>query len=158
MIFSLSVLFFLPSVSLLAQQVIFKEVKEDGKLNLILSNPKISYTLIFDDKKLLSDKILSQKDWTEEFDESSSEFESDGNFSFDVMFSCWRPPGKQNNADNSTILNKENYFYKTYQIKNKDDGGKELRVSFTGKDISLQFELTVRLSPNDFYPELAWGV
>ena len=94
MIFSLSVLFFLPSLSLLAQQVIFKEVKEDGKLNLILSNPKISYTLIFDSKNLLSDKILSQKDWTEEFDESSSEFESDGNFAFDVMFSCWRPPGK----------------------------------------------------------------
>ena len=132
-------------------QVNFNETKDDSKLNLTISNPKVSYTVTIDDKKLFSDKLMTQKSWAKEFGSSSTEFETDGSFAFDVMYADWRAPGKQNNADNPAMLTKIFFEYQKYEIKDSENAAKELRVFLKGKDISLNAILTVRLAPNDFY-------
>jgi hypothetical protein len=43
------------------QKMLFQEKNDDGKLNLILSNPKNANAFIIDGKILFSDKIITQK-------------------------------------------------------------------------------------------------
>lgn len=132
-------------------QVVFKENRDDSKLNLTLSNQKIVYTLALEGDKLLSTKLMTQKSWAKEFGSSSTEFETDGNFAFNIMYADWRAPGKQNNADNPVLLDKKFFQYQKYETKEIDGGAKELIIFFKGIETSINAILTIKLAPNDFY-------
>jgi len=136
---------------IVAQEVEFKEERDGTKLNLILSNHKIMYTVTIDGKNLFSDKVETQKAWSADFKNSVSGIETGGGFAFDVMYTDWRAPGKQNNADNPALLDKSFFEYTKYEIKNLDNDVKELIISFKGKDISLQAEAHYKLAASDFY-------
>jgi len=135
-----------------AQEVQFREEKEDGKINLILSNSKISYTLIIDGNVIVSDKLETQKKWSRQFSNNSAvEFKTDGGFAFNVMYSDWRAPGKQNNADNPVTLDKTLFSFQKYGIKNNNDGSKEITLHLKGIGISPEVTIKLLLGLNDFY-------
>jgi hypothetical protein len=67
------------------------------------------------------------------------------------MYTGWRAPGKQNNADNPVLLNKTYFQYSKCEIKYLKESTDELIVSLKGKETTLQVELHYRLSPNDYY-------
>jgi Melibiase len=146
------ILITLSTLALSAQEVQFRTEREDGKVQLILSNSKISYTIVIDGKTILSDKLETIAKWSKKFNNNSAvEFNTDGGFAFDVMYSDWRAPGKKNNGDNPVILDKSLFEYQTYDTRDYKDGSKELILKLKGLDISPEVSIKLLLAPNDFY-------
>jgi hypothetical protein len=134
-----------------AQEVNFKEEKDGKKLSLILSNPKISYTLIIKDSEIQSDILATQKVWSKEFDNSTVEIETNADFGLNLMYTAWRAPGKLNNAENPVLLNKTFFEYSKYKMKHPKEGTSELIVSLRGKETTVHVDLHYQLSSSDYY-------
>ncbi|HTO93130.1 MAG TPA: hypothetical protein VMM80_02120, partial [Bacteroidota bacterium] len=77
--------------------------------------------------------------------------ETDGNFSLEIMWSDWRPPGARNNGENPVTLTGKDFTFDTATTAPGMRGGTELTLLFTGPDNALTLRVTYALGADEFY-------
>jgi len=133
-----------------SQRVITAENKLGSKKTILLSNDQVEFNLLFDNEAFVSDKIASKKEWTERNFASPALIETDGNFSFDIMYTDWRPADKDNNADNNVKLTKKDFQFIRYDIVDAPAGAKQINIYFKAVSSPFKIKISYKLSPNDF--------
>lgn len=132
------------------QRVITAENKLGLKKTLVLSNDLVEFNILFDNETFISDKIMSKREWTERNYASPALIETDGNFSFDIMYTDWRPADKDNNADNAIKMSKKDFQFLKYDIAEAAGGARQINIYFKAVSAPFKVKLSYRLSPNDF--------
>ena len=143
-------IFFLIPQAFFCQRVITAENKLGSKKTIILSNDQIEFNILFDNEVFVSDKIASKREWTEKNYAGPVMVETDGNFSFDIMYTDWRPANKDNNADNAIKLAKKDFQFTKYDILDGGGGAKQINIYFKANSTPFKIRLSYKLSPNDF--------
>ena len=82
---------------------------------------------------------------------SAAVIESDGDFGLDVMYTDWRAPGKQNNADNPVLLTKEDFDPVGSSVSDGPDGSHGLTIRMKGREIPMNLAVTYSLLKDAFY-------
>jgi hypothetical protein len=132
------------------QRVITAENKLGSKKTIFLSNDQIEFNILFDNDTFISDKINSKREWTERNYASPAMVETDGNFSFDIMYTDWRPSDKGNNADNAIKMSKKDFQFIRYDIVDGGGGARQINIYFKAYTAPFKIRLSYKLSPNDF--------
>jgi hypothetical protein len=133
-----------------SQRVITAENKLGSKKTILLSNDQVEFNILFDNDTFISDKINSKREWTERNYASPVSIETDGNFSFDIMYTNWRPSDKENNADNAIKMIKKDFQFTRYDITDGGGGAKQINIYFKANSAPFKIRLSYKLSPNDF--------
>lgn len=84
------------------------EIKQ-GTHVLELSNEKVNFSVVIEGRKLVSDLLKTQPEWSLLFQNSQTSLETDADFKMKIMWTDWRALGKANNADNLVILSKKDF-------------------------------------------------
>jgi len=106
----------------------------------------------FENGQLVSDRLDAQPKWVSQFGtRRTPSIETDADFALDVMYTDWRAPGKQNNADNPVMLTKKNFTLAKQESKEFAGGTKELSLYFKGNETTIELRMTYRLEPEAFY-------
>ncbi len=148
---AVTVMLFFSSHLTFGQRVITAENKLGSKKTILLSNDQVEFNILFDNDTFISDKIVSKKEWTEKNYSGPASIETDGNFSFDIMYTDWRPAGKDNNADNAIKMLKKDFDFVKYDIIDGGTGGsKQIDVFFKAHSAPFKIKLSYKLSPSDF--------
>lgn len=116
-----------------------------------LVNDQIKYSVFIENGKLISDKLEAQPEWLEKFGTNSVSIETNTDFVLDLMWTGWRAPGKENNADNFISLSKNDFQLERTASKELMDGTKELRLYLTSNNKNLNLLITYQLEPAAFY-------
>ena len=132
------------------QRVITAENKLGLKKTIVISNDQIEFNILFDNETFISDKIMSKREWTERNYASPALIETDGNFSFDIMYTDWRPADKDNNADNAIRISKKDFQFQKYDIVEAGGGARQINIYFKAVSSPFRVKLSYKLSPNDF--------
>ena len=132
------------------QRVITAENKLGSKKTILLANDQVEFNIFFDNDTFISDQISSKREWTESNYASPISLETDGNFSFNIMYTEWRAPGKDNNADNEIKLNKKDFQFIKYDIADGGNGARQINVYFKALNAPFKVRLSYKLSPDDF--------
>jgi len=77
--------------------------------------------------------------------------ETDGNFSLEIAWSDWRPPGAKNNGENPVTLTARDFTFDTATTAPGTRGGSELTLLLAGPDNALSLRVTYALGADDFY-------
>jgi uncharacterized protein (DUF2249 family) len=134
-----------------ADSVKFEEQKDDGKQVFRLSNHQVECSVIFESGKLISDRLETQSPWVLKFGTQPFVIETDANFALDVVWTGWRAPGKVNNAENPTILTKQNFKLERHDVRELPDGVIELDLYLKGMSNPFELLLTYQLEEKAFY-------
>ena len=96
----------------------------DSSRIITLKNDKVKVEiLLVNDGFLLEDRIM----------DSHAQLTTDADFAFEITWTDWRAPAKQNNADNPARLTKKDFRF----TSSLDKGKQEVILNFTGKDQPL---------------------
>ena len=137
--------------SCLADSVTYQEQKVNSRQIFKLSNDQIICSVLFEQGKLLSDRLALQPQWSSQYKTKPFAMETDAGFALEVMWTGWRAPGKVNNADNPITLTAQNFRLEQQEIVELEGDVKQLRLFFKGIDIPFDLCLTYQLEPDDFY-------
>jgi len=129
----------------------FKEHTENNKKIFSLENEKLKYSIYFENEMLLKDILETKPKWMKEFKNDPFIIETDADFSLDIMWTQWRAPGKVNNADNPVEITKRYFTLERHNLKELENGAKELDLLFKGIDIPLLLRMTYKLEVDVFY-------
>ncbi|MBA7651502.1 hypothetical protein ES703_59321 [subsurface metagenome] len=141
---------FLNSINLSAN-IKFKEHTENNKKIFLLENEKLKYSIYFENGMLLKDLLETKQEWIRKFKNAPFIIETDADFSLDVVWTDWRAPGKVNNADNPVEITKRYFTLERHNLKEFENGAKELDLLFKGIDIPLLLRMTYKLEVDAFY-------
>ncbi len=75
--------------------------------------------------------------------------ETDAGFALDIMWTGWRAPGKQNNADNPVMLGNDHFTFLRFEEKTQESGAKMLSLYFTGDRGSINLRVEYFLQPGE---------
>ena len=112
--FVLFVLFASPGF---ASDAVPEEKKEDYKQIFSVSNELVKYFIVFEEGKLISDRLEVQPEWLSEYRTRPFLLETDADFGLNVMWTGWRAPGNVNNAENPIMLSKHNFELVRHEIQ-----------------------------------------
>jgi hypothetical protein len=76
---------------------------------------------------------------------------TDAGFAFEIMWTDWQAPGKNNNAENPVVLGPRDFFFRSGESHRFDGTGEEVRLTFAARESPLKLVVTYRLEPNAFY-------
>lgn len=116
-----------------------------------LSNTRTAMTLTFVDGILQSELLESAAAGPADSRPVRSRLESDGDFRLQVVWTDWLAPGKMNNGDNPVILNKRDFRWQLYKIREESAGAKEIEFVLDGVNQKLELKIIYRLEPDKFY-------
>ncbi len=111
-----------------------------------LANPVVTCTVILEGGHLVSD-IVALSGAAHGF----PAVETDAGFSLDLMWSDWRFPGADNNAENPVILNARDFTFDRSDTASGPRGGSVLNLYFSGPERALQVRVTYALGAGDMY-------
>jgi hypothetical protein len=114
-------------------------------------NELVECTVSIADGVLASDKLETTKQWQKSFGGRPASLETDADFRIDVMWTGWRYPGHNNNADNFVELSKNDFAFTSHEEQKTAGGGEELHLYFEGNRNKLILRVTYSLGPDDFY-------
>ena len=139
------------SSTIQAQPVKFKHNTEGDSEIFVLENGLVKQTVVIKNGQLLSDTLQTCARWSAKFNRPPAILVSDAGFSFSVFYNAWRAPGKENNADNEVVFDKNNFGFKKYSLA--ESTGKERRIDLYFKGNNNPFELVIsyRLDEGDFF-------
>jgi len=110
----------------------------DSSRIITLKNDKVKVEiLLVNDGFLLEDRIM----------DSHAQLTTDADFAFEITWTDWRAPAKQNNADNPARLTKKDFRF----TSSLDKGKQEVILNFTGKDQPLLLQISYRLEEEKAY-------
>jgi hypothetical protein len=76
---------------------------------------------------------------------------TDGGFALEIMWTDWKAPGRDNNAENPVILGPQDFRLRSSELRTLDDRGQEVRLTSFARESSLKLVVTYRLDPEAFY-------
>jgi hypothetical protein len=119
-----------------------------GGTALWLDNGRLSCEVRVENGRLAGDKLAlagAAKDQSEPL------LETDADFTLEIVWTDWRAPGKIDNGDNPVRMGKDFFRFERHEFVPRDDGGTDLVLHLSGRDIPLEVQLTYRLAPGDFF-------
>jgi hypothetical protein len=131
------------------QPVAFAEGEISSK---VLQNDYVTLTVFIRGEELLSERLGLQPLWVSRLGTmQTTSIETDADFGLEVMYTDWRAPGKQNNADNPVVLGKNDFTIVRSQVDELADGTKEILMFLKGKEAPFDLRITYRLEAGAFY-------
>lgn len=120
-----------------------------GQQDFYLKNDLIQLSIQFRDGELFSETLSTM---TQGKNSESFCVETNADFNLDVMWTGWRPPGKDNNAENPVIFTKED-FVLIENEKHELNANDKQEIQFVFKGVNNRFfvKLTYQLGENDYY-------
>ena len=130
------------------------QIQHDGN-RYVLTNEKIEFVITLENGFLKRELLRARAQAKSFFKNQLPEWQSDGNFAFDVNWTDWQAPHKINNADNPVLLTSKDFKLKRISQKNLKNGGKQLNLIFSGPvpfyDQNLSVKVSYRLNPGNFW-------
>jgi hypothetical protein len=116
-----------------------------------LDNGTIKCSIIFSNGDLVEDRLEGDSAWLNGHGAASSAFCTDADFRLIVMWTDWRAPGKQNNADNPVVFTKDDFMLTGGDVRSDSGGSADYVFLMKGKQSGLLLKLIYRLSPSKYY-------
>jgi len=110
-----------------------------------IKNENITYSVTINDEKLHAE-TLSANNKTK-----ITSIVTDANFSLEIVWADWLPPGKKNHGDNPAILSKKDFVFVRNTLETTNDGGQLLVLYFKGLNQHLELQLSYQISPSTYY-------
>jgi hypothetical protein len=76
---------------------------------------------------------------------------TDAGFAFEIMWTDWQAPGKNNNAENPVVLGPGDFRFRSSTSRRLEGGGEEVALTFFARESSLRLVVTYRLDGGAFY-------
>jgi hypothetical protein len=125
---------------------------EEATTSKVLQNEYVTLTVIIQGERLLSERLSVQPAWASKFGTKQTvSIETDADFGLELMYTDWRAPGKQNNADNPVVLGKTDFTIVRSQVDDLAGGTKEIAIVLKGKEAPIDLRITYRLEAGAFY-------
>ncbi len=136
----------------MAQLVNVKETIDNNTISVALQNDMVRQTIVIKDSLLLDDTLQSLNAWTNLYSYRKPYIlVTDADFALDVVYTAWRAPGKNYNADNPVTFTKSNFKFEKYTINNDDNNEKSVDFWFYGTNNPFTLRLTYSLKTNEFF-------
>jgi hypothetical protein len=133
-------------------EVQVKEIKSGNSLSLSLKNNMVKQTVYIENGRLMADTLQSLPEWTSRYgNRKPSVFVTDADFQLDVVYSAWRAPGKQYNADNPVSFSKKNFVFNNYSIAKNENGTQTVDLYFSGTNNIFTLRISYQLKPEEFF-------
>ncbi len=136
------IFFFLLSVYSI---LLANETKSVDAVQYKLENDKLRCLISFENDQLAYD-LLENKNGDE-----PEQLKTDADFTLDLMWTGWRPPGKMNNAENPLLLSKKDFRLLNQQEIAHAEGGTETHFILQGINSPFQLKLIYKIKPGWFY-------
>lgn len=131
-------------------QTSFSERKEQGgKQGFILDNGIVASKLYLNKGKLLVDSLSFVGLTSSENGSPGPVLITDADFLLEVIWTGWKAPGKENNADNILQLTKEDFVFQGCEQFNESEGGYSYAVFLKGIQTPFQLRLVYSLGEDD---------
>ena len=118
----------------------------------ILRNDYVALNVSIRGDRLLSERIEVQPGWASRLKlTQSASIETDADFGLELMYTDWRAPGKQNNADNPVLLRKNDFAITGSDRAELAGGTQELCIFFKAKEAPFTIRITYHLEPGAFF-------
>ncbi len=114
--------------------------------NIELKNDLISFSTRIKNKVLETEHLSFRNDSI-----SKKNIVTDGDFSFDIVWTDWLPPGKHNNGENPIQLTKKDFEFESYSTKTLPNKTQLLYTYYKGKHHHLQLAITYQIQPDKYY-------
>jgi hypothetical protein len=122
-----------------------------GRETFVLENEKVSYTLVLENGQVFSDRLERKDNWLPGTGTAKVILETNADFAIDLMWTGWRAPGKESNADNLVSLTRKDFQLAGAQSGMLPDGTRELTLFFAGNTTGLDLRINYQLPPQAFY-------
>jgi len=136
----------------MAQLVHVKETNNDHIISVALQNDMVRQTIVIQDSLLLDDTLQSLDSWTNMYSyRKPAVLISDADFALDVVYTAWRAPGKNYNADNPVTFTKSDFKFESYTVNKDNNNEKSVDFWFYGTNNPFTLRLTYSLKANEFF-------
>ena len=136
----------------MAQLVNIKETIDNNIISVALQNDMVRQTIVIKDSLLLDDTLQSLNTWTNFYSYRKPYILiTDADFALDVVYTAWRAPGKNYNADNPVTFTKSNFKFEKYTLNNDGNNEKSVDLWFYGTNNPFTLRLTYSLKANEFF-------
>jgi len=117
-----------------------------------LRNGRVALTVELGGDHFLQQTLSVDPGWASTLDSRQpTVIESDGDFALEVMYTDWRAPHKENNADNPVTLTKDDFAFVRSDRHRLASGEEDLTIVMRGKETPFRIALTYALVPDAFY-------
>ena len=140
------------TLNMAQQQVKVNEIKTDNNLAVSLQNNMVKQTVVIENNRLYSDTLQSLNKWTSMYSHRvPAVLITDADFELDMVYTAWRAPGKNYNADNPVSFTKKDFSFDRYTMGESVKGEKSVDFWFSGINNPFTLRMTYELKPNEFY-------
>jgi hypothetical protein len=117
-----------------------------------LSNAISDLQVHFDNGVIASEKLTGKGEWLSKYGNTKEVgIETDGDFCLHIMWTDWRPPGKDNNADNLVSLRKSAFLIQKSETRQLSDGSTLAEAWFSAAESTMELRVSYLLGKTDFY-------
>ena len=109
-----------------------------------IKNENITYSITIADGQLLTEALAINNN-------IPPPVVTDADFSLEIVWADWLPPGKSNHGDNPANLSKKDFEFVNHSINKTLDGGERLELNFAGINQHLTLQLSYQILPNTYY-------
>ena len=135
-----------------AQLVKVSKKKSDSTIEISLQNNMVKQTVVIKNNLLFADTLQSLQKWTSMYSNRvPAVLITDADFELDIVYTAWRAPGKNYNADNPVSFSKKDFLFDRYAFGESIKGEKSVDFWFSGINNPFTLRLTYELKPNEFY-------
>ncbi len=135
-----------------AQLVKVSKKKSDSTIEISLQNNMVKQTVVIKNNLLFADTLQSLQKWTSMYSNRvPAVLITDADFELDIVYTAWRAPGKNYNADNPVSFSKKDFLFDRYAFGESIKGEKSVDFWFSGTNNPFTLRLTYELKPNEFY-------
>ncbi len=112
--------------------------------SITLSNDKLACEI-----SLIEDQLSSET--LRPLEQRADAVQTDGGFSIDLMWTGWRAPGRQNNADNPVLFTSQDFRYTHSTRRQLSQDEEEVSLYLDGINSTLELRIDYRLADGDFW-------
>ncbi len=120
---------------------------QENTAHYTISNEKLSYTLVAKNGQIDREIFRSKSSGS---DDKTFELHTDGGFSFEVMWTYWRAPGKLHNAENPVVFTQKNFRIDSISTQNLN-GDRLMTVYLKPVKHHLKVRIEYQLPGHAFY-------
>jgi len=140
------------TLNMAQQQVKVNEIKTDNNLTVSLQNNMVKQTVVIENNRLYSDTLQSLNKWTSMYSHRvPAVLITDADFELDMVYTAWRAPGKNYNADNPVTFTKKDFSFERYTVNESVKGERSVDFWFAGINNPFTLRITYELKPDEFY-------